>query len=83
MHLRLALLYESTAAYGTPAFLAEPVRPRVEGAIRRLALACVVWSVASTSCFTRQERGGILVSRILHQRMLPELHSIGDQHDQP
>ena len=28
--------------------------------------------------FYRQERGGILVSRILHQRMLPELHSIED-----
>ena len=33
--------------------------------------------------FYRQERGGILVSRILHQRMLPELHSIGDQDDEP
>ena len=33
--------------------------------------------------FYRQERGGILVSRILHQRMLPELHSIEDQDDEP
>jgi len=29
--------------------------------------------------FYRQERGGILVSRILHQGMLPELHSTEDQ----
>jgi len=33
--------------------------------------------------FYRQERSGILVSRILHQRMLPELHSIEDQDDGP
>jgi len=33
--------------------------------------------------FYRQERGGILISRILHQRMLPELHSIEDQDDEP
>jgi plasmid stabilization system protein ParE len=33
--------------------------------------------------FYRQERGGILVSRSLHQRMLPELHSIEDQDDEP
>jgi toxin ParE1/3/4 len=33
--------------------------------------------------FYRQERGGILISRILHQRMLPELHSIEDQNDEP
>jgi plasmid stabilization system protein ParE len=33
--------------------------------------------------FYRQDRGGILVSRILHQRMLPELHSIEDQDDEP
>ena len=32
--------------------------------------------------YYRQERAGILVSRILHQRMLPELHSIGDQYDE-
>jgi toxin ParE1/3/4 len=31
----------------------------------------------------RQERGDILVSRILHQRMLPELHSIEDEDDEP
>jgi toxin ParE1/3/4 len=31
----------------------------------------------------RQVRGGILVSRILHQCMLPELHSIEDQDDEP
>ena len=33
--------------------------------------------------FYRQEGAGILVSRILHQRMLPELHSIEDQDDEP
>ena len=33
--------------------------------------------------FYRQERGGILVSRILHQGMLPELHSTEDQDDEP
>ena len=32
--------------------------------------------------FYRPERGGILVSRILHQRMLPERHSIEDQEDE-
>jgi len=31
--------------------------------------------------FYRQERDGILVSRILHQRMLPDLHSTEDQGD--
>jgi toxin ParE1/3/4 len=33
--------------------------------------------------FYRQERGGILVSRILHQRMLPDKHAIDDQDDEP
>jgi toxin ParE1/3/4 len=33
--------------------------------------------------FYRQQHGGILVSRILHQRMLPELHSTEDQDDEP
>jgi toxin ParE1/3/4 len=33
--------------------------------------------------FYRQERGGILVSRILHQRMLPDRHAIDDQDDKP
>ena len=28
--------------------------------------------------FYRKERGGILVARILHQRMLPDRHSSGD-----
>lgn len=28
--------------------------------------------------FYRPEAGGILVSRILHQRMLPERHGVGD-----
>jgi toxin ParE1/3/4 len=32
--------------------------------------------------FYRQERGGILISRILHERMLPERHAIDDQ-DEP
>lgn len=29
--------------------------------------------------FYRQERGGIVVSRILHQRMLPDRHAIDDR----
>ena len=29
--------------------------------------------------FYRQETGGILVSRILHQRMLPERHDLEDE----
>ena len=33
--------------------------------------------------FYRQERSGILVSRILHQRMLPNLHAIDDRDDVP
>jgi len=33
--------------------------------------------------FYRQERGGILVSRILHQRMLPDKHAIDDQDEEP
>ena len=33
--------------------------------------------------FYRNERGGILVSRILHQRMVPERHAIDDQDDEP
>jgi toxin ParE1/3/4 len=33
--------------------------------------------------FYRQEPGGILVSRILHQRMLPDRHLTGDQQDEP
>jgi len=33
--------------------------------------------------FYRQEPGGILVSRILHQRMLPERHAIDNQGDEP
>jgi toxin ParE1/3/4 len=32
--------------------------------------------------FYRQERGGILFSRILHQRMLPDRHAINDQDDE-
>jgi len=31
--------------------------------------------------FYRQEPGGILISRILHQRMLPEFQNMGDQED--
>jgi hypothetical protein len=27
-----------------------------------------------TRCFYREESGGVLISRILHQRMLPERH---------
>jgi len=33
--------------------------------------------------FYREERGSILISRILHQRMLPEKHALDDQDDQP
>ena len=33
--------------------------------------------------FFREELGGILISRILHQRMLPERHSIDDEDDGP
>jgi toxin ParE1/3/4 len=33
--------------------------------------------------FYRQEPGGILVSRILHQRMLPDGHVTDDQEDWP
>jgi len=33
--------------------------------------------------FYRQEPGGILVSRILHQRMLPDRRLTGDQQDEP
>ena len=32
--------------------------------------------------FYRQERGGILVSRILHQRMLPDRHAVDEPEDQ-
>jgi toxin ParE1/3/4 len=32
--------------------------------------------------FYRQERGGIVVSRILHQRMLPDKHAIDDEDDE-
>lgn len=31
--------------------------------------------------FYRRERGGILVSRILHQRMLPDRHAINESED--
>jgi len=33
--------------------------------------------------FYREERGGILICRILHQRMLPEKHALDDQDDLP
>ncbi len=33
--------------------------------------------------FYRQEPGGILVSRILHQRMLPERQAFNDEEDEP
>jgi toxin ParE1/3/4 len=33
--------------------------------------------------FYREEAGGILVSRILHQRMLPERQAIDDEDDGP
>jgi toxin ParE1/3/4 len=33
--------------------------------------------------FYRQERNGILVSRVLHQRMLPDRHAIDDQDNEP
>lgn len=33
--------------------------------------------------FYRWERGGILISRILHQRMLPEKHAMDDEDEEP
>jgi toxin ParE1/3/4 len=33
--------------------------------------------------FYRQERSGILISRILHQSMLPDRHNAGDQSEEP
>jgi len=33
--------------------------------------------------FYRQGRGGILISRILHQRMLPDRQAIEDEDDEP
>ena len=33
--------------------------------------------------FYREDAGGILVSRILHQRMLPERHVIDGEDDEP
>ena len=33
--------------------------------------------------FYRQQRGGVLVSRILHQRMLPDRYAIDDQDHEP
>jgi toxin ParE1/3/4 len=33
--------------------------------------------------FYRRERSGILVSRILHQSMLPDRHAIDDQEEEP
>jgi toxin ParE1/3/4 len=33
--------------------------------------------------FYREDKRGILVSRILHQRMLPERHEIDDDDDEP
>ena len=33
--------------------------------------------------FYRQEPGGILISRILHQRMLPDRQAIDDEEDPP
>ena len=33
--------------------------------------------------FYRQERGGIKVSRILHQRMLPDRHATDDRSEEP
>jgi toxin ParE1/3/4 len=33
--------------------------------------------------FYREERGGILVSRILHQRMLPERHDLDEEDAEP
>jgi plasmid stabilization system protein ParE len=33
--------------------------------------------------FYREEDGGILVCRILHQRMLPQIQAIDDEDDAP
>jgi plasmid stabilization system protein ParE len=37
------------------------------------------WSTEVMSCFTRRDAGGILVSRILHQRMLPEASTLDSE----
>jgi toxin ParE1/3/4 len=52
--------------------LCDDVRPR----LRRLEHGKHV-------VFYRQKRGGVLVSRILHQRMLPDRHAIDDQDNEP
>jgi hypothetical protein len=41
--------------------------------------AFVEWNAAGTLSFYREDLGGILVSRIFHQRMLPERHAIDDR----
>jgi plasmid stabilization system protein ParE len=33
--------------------------------------------------FYRRERAGVLIARILHQRMLPDRHAIDDQDSEP
>jgi hypothetical protein len=43
-------------------------------------LFCI--SSACNGCFTG-ETGGILISRILHQRMLPDRQGIDDEDDTP
>jgi len=40
--------------------------------------ACVAWNTVSTLCFTDVSREAFWF-RILHERMLPERHVIGDQ----
>jgi plasmid stabilization system protein ParE len=44
------------------------------------APACVAW-IGRHVVFYREDTRGILVSRILHQRMLPEGHAIDDAED--
>ena len=47
---------------------------RAEAGLRRIEIGRHV-------VFYREDAGGILVSRILHQRMLPERHAIDDAED--
>ena len=41
--------------------------------------ACAAWNMAGMLCFTGLKRGAIVVSRILHQRMLPEQQIIDEK----
>jgi hypothetical protein len=49
----------------------------------KFALGCGGLSKASMWCFTGRKPEGVLISRILHQRMLPENQAIDDEDDTP